>query len=278
MKVFISWSGDKSKQVAEWIDTWLQCTIQSSEPWLSSRSIDRGATWFTEIMNELSDTSIGIICLTKENKDKPWILFEAGAIAKGLSSSRVCTFLIDLEPIDLVNPLAQFNHTLYNRESLLQLLMTINSLSESPLKPSILEKVFDKYWSEFQERFDQILATNPVPTENTKRDEEDVLSEVLNVVRSLDKRINKIEELDNKQKLSSSTSDRLRTKEHTFRIANMIMHGQSAEEIRSYVSRLGFSDSEVKNMIAEATTIAHATRPQPVNNDMLEELKLKFGK
>jgi len=104
MKVFISWSGDKSKQVAEWIDTWLQCTIQSSDPWLSSRSIDRGATWFTEIMNELSDTSIGIICLTKENKDKPWILFEAGAIAKGLSSSRVCTFLIDLEPIDLVNP------------------------------------------------------------------------------------------------------------------------------------------------------------------------------
>lgn len=37
----------------------------------------------------VTDTSIGIICLTKDNRTKPWILFEAGALAKGLSSSRV---------------------------------------------------------------------------------------------------------------------------------------------------------------------------------------------
>ncbi len=278
MKVFISWSGDKSKQVAEWIDTWLQCTIQSSDPWLSSRSIDRGATWFTEIMNELSDTSIGIICLTRENKDKPWILFEAGAIAKGLSSSRVCTFLIDLEPVDLVNPLAQFNHTLYNRESLLQLLMTINSLSETPLKTSILEKVFDKYWDEFQERFNQIIATNPVPVEDTKRDEEDVLSEVLNVVRSLDKRINRIEELDIKSKHSVNTNEMLRMKEYTNRLANMIAHGQPYEELRLYASKMGYSESDIKYMIAEATRISGSSRPQPINKDIIEELKIKFGK
>lgn len=278
MKVFISWSGEKSKQVAEWIDTWLQCTIQSSDPWLSSRSIDRGATWFTEIMNELSDTSIGIICLTKENKDKPWILFEAGAIAKGLSSNRVCTFLIDLEPIDLVNPLAQFNHTLYNRESLLQLLMTINNLSESPLKPFILEKVFDKYWSEFQERFNQILATNAVPIENTKRDEEDVLSEVLNVVRSLDKRINRIEEQDIRVKTSISFADRQRTLDMTNRLASMIIRGEKLEDVRNIAAQPGFTDAEVKAMIANAINLANAKNTQPVSNDMLEQLKVKFGK
>lgn len=118
MKVFLSWSGDRSKKVAELLDEWLQCTIQTCQPWLSSRSIDRGALWFSEITAELADTTVGIICLTSENKESPWILFESGALAKGLNSSRVCTFLIDLEPADLGNPLAQFNHTVYTKSSL----------------------------------------------------------------------------------------------------------------------------------------------------------------
>ena len=88
MKVFISWSGERSKQVAEVLNDWIQCVIQAVDPWMSSKDIDRGALWFSEITDQLANTSIGIICLTKENKTKPWILFEAGALAKGLSSSR----------------------------------------------------------------------------------------------------------------------------------------------------------------------------------------------
>lgn len=193
MKVFISWSGEKSKRVAELVDEWLQCTIQSSQPWLSSRSIDRGALWFSEITAELADTTIGIICLTKDNKDKPWILFEAGALAKGLNASRVCTFLIDLEATDLENPLAQFNHTTYTKTGLHQLLNTINSLSETPLRPQILDKVFEKYWPEFESKFDAILAEEPTRTTTSKRTQGDILSEILTTMRGLDGRMVRIE-------------------------------------------------------------------------------------
>jgi len=156
--------------------------------------------------------------------------------------------------------------------------MTINGLSDTPLKPTILEKVFDKYWGEFQERFDEIIASNPLPVENAKRDEEDVLSEVLTVVRSLDKRINRIEELDNKNKVSSNANERQRMKDYTIQLANMIAHGQSFEELRLLISKTGYSDAEIKNMIAEATNLASSTRIQPINVDMLEQLKVKFGK
>lgn len=194
MKVFISWSGEKSRRIAELIDEWLQCTIQSCQPWLSSRSIDRGALWFSEITAELADTTIGVICLTKENKDKPWILFESGALAKGLNSNRVCTLLIDLQPTDLENPLAQFNHTIYSKDSLKQLLSTINSLSESPLKPAILEKVFEKYWPEFELKFDAILAEVQTQMPSPKRDQNDILTEILNTIRGLDRRMVRIED------------------------------------------------------------------------------------
>ena len=96
MKIFISWSGERSRQVADLLSNWIQCVLQAVDPWLSSKDIDRGSLWFSEITNQLSNTHNGIVCLTKANLNKPWILFESGALAKGLNSNRVYTFLIDL--------------------------------------------------------------------------------------------------------------------------------------------------------------------------------------
>ncbi len=46
MKIFVSWSGKRSKAVAELMSDWLKCVIQASQPWISTRDIDRGAIWF----------------------------------------------------------------------------------------------------------------------------------------------------------------------------------------------------------------------------------------
>ena len=139
MKIFISWSGDKSKAVAILLKRWLKCVIQACQPWLSTEDIERGAQWFLEISKILNEVTTGIICLTKENKEKPWLLFESGAIFNKMTESRVCTFLIDLEPKDVQPPLAQFNHTEPNKESMLKLVQTLNSrVEENKLDVTIL--------------------------------------------------------------------------------------------------------------------------------------------
>jgi len=109
VKIFISWSGPRSKAVAELLHFWIQCVLQTARPWISSQDIDRGSLWFSEIGDQLQDTNVGVICLTQENKERPWILFEAGALTKGLTKSRVCPLLIDLEKNDVRDPLGQFN-------------------------------------------------------------------------------------------------------------------------------------------------------------------------
>jgi hypothetical protein len=198
MRVFISWSGERSRRVAELLDDWLQCVIQAADPWMSSKDVDRGALWFTEISDQLANTSIGIICLTKENKLKPWILFESGALAKGISSSRVCTFLIDLKPTDIENPLAQFNHTKPDKGGVWELVRTINlSLKEKALKESTLEKVFDTYWKQFEDKFKNIIKETPDVEIEETRSENDILLEVLSSVRMLDRKIRRMENDDN---------------------------------------------------------------------------------
>ncbi len=193
MKVFISWSGDRSRSVADLLDEWLQCVIQAVNPWMSSKDIDRGSLWFSEINDQLQNTSIGIICLTQENKEKPWILFESGALAKGLSSTRVCTFLIDLESSDVGNPLAQFNHTYPEKESLWDLVRTLNNSLDNSLKEKVLESVFETYWPQFLKSFNKILKDFPISKETVKRSDDDILLEILATTRSLEKRVRRVE-------------------------------------------------------------------------------------
>ena len=194
MKVFLSWSGPRSKAVAELLNDWLRCVLQACKPWISSRDIDRGALWFSEITNQLSGTDIGIVCLTADNKNKPWILFEAGALAKGLSHARVCTILVDLQPSEIEDPLAQFNHTLPEKESMWSLVRTLNdSLQNQLIDERILSNVFSTYWPQFEENFKKIISTIALEEEPKQRTEKSLLDEILENTRGLSSRVRQIE-------------------------------------------------------------------------------------
>lgn len=230
MKVFISWSGDRSKKIAELLHDWLKCVIQATKPWISSKDIDRGSLWLLELTDQLKETSIGIICLTQENKNKPWILFEAGALAKGLTINRVCTLLIDLKPEDIENPLTQFNHTLPDKTGMLSLIKTINStLKDQSLDERILEEVFDTYWIKFEKGLQRVIQETPLREDIEPRSEENILLEVLRTTRSLEKRVRSME-----------VSNRERGRLHPHLIKEQIQQ----------LTELGVSENEILNRLS----------------------------
>jgi hypothetical protein len=53
MKVFISWSGDRSEQLAEVIHWWLQRVLQFTKPFFSPEDIGKGRRWTNEISKSL---------------------------------------------------------------------------------------------------------------------------------------------------------------------------------------------------------------------------------
>ncbi|MEB0056471.1 TIR domain-containing protein [Variovorax sp. LG9.2] len=191
MNVFISWSGARSKAVAEVLQDWVGLVIQAARPWLSDE-IDRGASWMTAINNKLQDSTIGIFCLTPENKDSPWILFEAGAVAKGRDTARICTLLIEMQHGEVDMPLAQFNHTLPTRSDMLKLVKTLNSAVESEQQLSVqqLEKSFAAHWEAFHDDYVRALADNPPNTPPPpKPDQAEVLQDILATVRASERRL-----------------------------------------------------------------------------------------
>lgn len=165
MKIFISWSGQRGKLVAEPLRSWLPDVLHRSEPWVSVEDIDPGARWNNALARQLEDAQFGIVCLTAESASAPWVLFEAGALAKTLGSSRVCPYLIQMSPRDLKPPLAQFEAVEANKSGTLKLLRCINRAleAEGSLPDDRLLRAFDRWWPDLEQVLDGIPSVPPEP-------------------------------------------------------------------------------------------------------------------
>lgn len=193
MRVFISWSGTRSRAVAENLRTWLPDVVNFIDPWVSSEDIEKGARWSADLMQQLSETRIGIICLTPENVSAPWIHFEAGALSKALDSSRICTYLFQLRPSDLQGPLVQFQATEATELDTLRLLRTLNSgLGDNARSDDQLQRSFAKWWGELQRglaNIPQELTLKPL------RSDRELLEEMLDLLRTQTRQSAELSEL-----------------------------------------------------------------------------------
>lgn len=185
MTVFISWSGNLSQEVAAFLSSWIEDVLQGVRCWYSADDIDKGSIWYGAIEEGVSSTRVGVICLTRENMNAPWILFEAGALSKGLTKARVCPLLIDLTTLDVTGPLSHFNLTMPNAEDMMRLLKTINASSDNGLDEARLERSFERWWPEFLNRFAEILKNQSDKTPQRPRHIHELLSEILETTRTI---------------------------------------------------------------------------------------------
>jgi hypothetical protein len=55
MKVFISWSGERSRAIADVMRRWLPSVLQSVRPYFSPDDVAKGSRWSSEIAKELEE-------------------------------------------------------------------------------------------------------------------------------------------------------------------------------------------------------------------------------
>lgn len=187
MKVFISWSGESSKALAEVLRGWLPSVLQAVKPYFSPDDITKGTRWSNEIGKELEDCKAGLLCLTKDNIEAPWIMFEAGALSKSLSSARVCPILFGLEPSDIKGPLVQFQGAPFTKDEMKKVVKMMNQeLGPAALTTEVLDSVFEMWWPKLEERVKKVLSTvQPATAKQKVRSERDILEEVLARVRAV---------------------------------------------------------------------------------------------
>ena len=180
MKVFISWSGEKSQKIAVALHDWLQKVIQSIKPFVSKEDIEKGDVWFSTIERELTNSDFGLVCVTQENKNNPWLLFEAGALANKVGKAHMSPFLADMTSGELERPLSLYQTTVFKSEDVLKMLQTINNLSEQHLEEHNLQESFAVWWPKLEDSINKILkedADKESPSQNKKKRTDEILEE-----------------------------------------------------------------------------------------------------
>jgi ribosomal protein L7/L12 len=192
MKVFISWSGKQSQMLAQALRDWLPLVLHYVQPWLSGADIEAGKRWSVEIAKQLEESNFGIICLTRENVESSWVLFEAGALAKNLQNSLVIPLLLNLDIRDVSGPLSQFQAKKINKTSIFEIVQTINQASESPVEAARLTQLFEALWPQLKSRLDtippQVGKSGPV------RSQQEILEELVTTIRGIDQRLSNLEQ------------------------------------------------------------------------------------
>jgi hypothetical protein len=185
MRVFIGWSGDRSRLVAGGLKSLLEYTFEGIDVFVSDY-IEPGEAWGPRLQSELEQSQFGILCLTADNFDAPWLLFEAGAMAKKFESSRtrVVPYLIDALPkASAQSPLSQFQQVNADREGTLSIVKTINALRESPQNSDRLSRIFNGAWLEFEQTI-KALPAHRERRHDTRSDRE-ILESILQQVEIL---------------------------------------------------------------------------------------------
>jgi TIR domain len=188
MKVFISWSGDRSKVVARELAEFLTDVIQTVRTFMSGHDLEAGARWPLRLMGELDKTDFGILCLTPENLDSRWIHFETGALSKRVDASGVCPYLFGgLTPTQVPWPLAQFQSNLADKEGTLNILKAINErIGDNRLADSVLTRAFNRCWPEMEVRLKAVPSESPTAEPSKTLSDVEKLDEVLKLLRARD--------------------------------------------------------------------------------------------
>lgn len=183
-KVFISWSGNRARDVALRMRELIELVSDNIDPFVSEADIELGTRSMDTVAEKLSECRIAIIIVTPENYDKPWLNFEAGAISSQIDDpkTRVIPMLVGMSVPLPAGPLTQFQAQELSSKGLDKLFAQL-AISVSAT-PAVFQKRLDLDKAAFLDEVGKL-----VPDDTTKKapqvDLDDMVREILQSTRDL---------------------------------------------------------------------------------------------
>lgn len=147
-QLFVSFAGSRSESVAEELVAMLRAIFGNAIGIFNSLQIQAGSFSLEEIRKRLSESDFGILCVTEENQFNPWLIFEAGAISRQLSTN-VAPYLIGEFELFDSSPLSKFafQRRKADEKGTRRLVGDISDALCLPFDQTS-NKTFDVYWAE----------------------------------------------------------------------------------------------------------------------------------
>lgn len=168
MKVFLSWSKDLSNEIAKIFKDIFEESLGITA-FKSDQDIFFGEGWFNRIKNEVNESDIAIVLITKENLNIPWLNFEIGAFASKIGEKNIIPVLCDITSSDLSNhPVSNLQCTDLDWLNFLAIVKQVNTLIIPIRDEGKLNSLIARFKSDYEIKIDAALDNfkNRIKTPN----------------------------------------------------------------------------------------------------------------
>lgn len=127
IKVFLSWSNDLTRFVAEQFYQRLRTVLGGkAEPFLSSHMVG-GDRSFNKMLDALRISDYGLVFLSRDELNPPWVVFEAGAVECNRKCSTVIPVTVGFSPGQTEPPLRPLRQavSIFDENSIRQIFSVI---------------------------------------------------------------------------------------------------------------------------------------------------------
>jgi hypothetical protein len=185
VKIFISWSGDRERAVAEALQAAIpKLCVADVSIFVSSQSISKGANGVAVIEANLDESAFGIVLVSRENQFAPWLNYEGGWLASTLSRP-VATICLNLRPGDITSPLAPRQATQFeNPADMATLLRQVVDLANPMMNDQAFETLLAPVWPQIRDSWSDGGGGSEPPA----RDSNEMLAEIVERVRRIEER------------------------------------------------------------------------------------------
>ncbi|MDR1099967.1 MAG: hypothetical protein LBL28_05735 [Treponema sp.] len=170
---FLSWSGTLSHEIALSIKDEILDTLFGDyiEMFISSE-IGVGSPFASEIFTRLTESDFGIVCITAENIEKPWVSFECGGLIKNMEKKNLYVMLVDVsfEMLGRLNPpVSEFQAVSIDKDGIINLIKKISG-SILRTESAIYENKIHEGWNKNEKNFADIIQRHkPAPNNYYKQ-------------------------------------------------------------------------------------------------------------
>lgn len=261
MKIFMSWSGDQSKKIAELVKNFLDKVVQLSHPFISSRNIELGSLWHNQVIREANETNYGLLFITPESRDSPWLHFEAGMLLKDLEKDRIVPILFGIKISEIIRPLSDFHSIEFDESSFFDLVSEINKMTSRPLEKENLKQVFDSFYNKLSLDIEEVISSSDsvkkIPIESK-------VDELIDYARGERMALMEISStLKNTISQTHTAYDRLRGKEESYRLVYNQMLLNSYKKTIDLLIDLKASSDQIEAFFSSV----------PIGNNIKENLQ-----
>lgn len=152
--------------------------------WMSESDLPKGKPWFTQLEKALNSIVFAIVCVTPENENAQWLLWESGFLssASELGERHIVPLAIGRPKDSLRGPLSIYNAADTTFNDMQALVLQINeALPEAKkVNPDTVRKTFPFIWPVLEAKITAAISekfeANPAPKPNAVEQQDEVLA------------------------------------------------------------------------------------------------------